>query len=106
MINNTKLYFHNNEIFDFCKYLKSQIYIWFDLQGFKAEVSREPTNIHVKIPTPAPQTASPAPQYRLPERKPQPQQYITVQVRKRIHKQKHLDSLQILIKNNIINKKH
>ncbi|KAL5244174.1 hypothetical protein ACI65C_011584 [Semiaphis heraclei] len=47
-------------------------------EGFKAEVSREPTNIHVKIPTPAPQT-SPAPQYRLPERKPQQPQYITVQ---------------------------
>ncbi|XP_025418906.1 cuticle protein 19.8 [Sipha flava] len=47
-------------------------------EGFKAEVSREPTNIQVKIPSPAPQQASPAPQYRLPERKAQPQ-YITVQ---------------------------
>ena len=47
-------------------------------EGFKAEVSREPTNIQVKIPTPAPQPAAPAPQYRLQERKPQPQ-YIAVQ---------------------------
>lgn len=47
-------------------------------QGFKAEVSREPTNIQVKIPTPAPQPAAPAQQYRLAERRPQPQ-YITVQ---------------------------
>ncbi|VVC34501.1 Insect cuticle protein,Chitin-binding type R&R consensus [Cinara cedri] len=46
-------------------------------EGFKAEVSREPTNIQVKIPTPAPQTPAPASQYRLPERKAQPQ-YITL----------------------------
>ncbi|XP_050431873.1 cuticle protein 19.8 [Adelges cooleyi] len=44
-------------------------------EGFKAEVSREPTNIQVKVPTPT--TASPAPQYRQAERKPQPQ-YITL----------------------------
>ncbi|XP_050540720.1 cuticle protein 8 isoform X1 [Daktulosphaira vitifoliae] len=46
-------------------------------EGFKAEVSREPTNIQVKIPAPTPQPAAPAPQYRLAERKPQPQ-YITL----------------------------
>lgn len=44
-------------------------------EGFKAEVVREPTDIVIKVPTPAPQTQQPQGQiYRQVQAKQQPQQ--------------------------------
>jgi outer membrane biosynthesis protein TonB len=45
-------------------------------EGFKAEVVREPTDIVIKVPTPAPQTAQPQQQiYRQAPKQQQQQQY-------------------------------